>query len=214
MTRDTEFDPLNVAAALHVLESELRDELVAADRMHALSLLNRELARIVTRAKAWASERGISIEAIPELPGASATTGECVEVLRRLAIVLASLGASARPHKGSWSANTEPRAPLCAHAGQLHEEAGALLGAAAVVHAAGEITETLEGLNVLAHDLHSRVVALLADKDSGPRLEAIVSLGVRSVRLREALTQTLQAMRGLSDRLKRRSSSSEGGSAS
>jgi hypothetical protein len=86
------FDPLNIAAALGVLDSELRDELAGEDADHTVHLLRAELANVATRARAWVERQNIPIECIPEPPEPHWNAQQCRQLLLRLAAVLQCLG--------------------------------------------------------------------------------------------------------------------------
>jgi len=96
MTSDAGFDPAKVAAALRVLETELRDELGGEDAARALRALRRELGRVVSLARAWAARYELPVDGIPDPPSPGADAAECIACLRRLAVELRRLGARRR----------------------------------------------------------------------------------------------------------------------
>jgi hypothetical protein len=111
MTSKSEFDPLNVAAALEVLDSELRDEFAGEDAAQALHLLKLELVRVIIEAQAWVEGRNIPVECIPAPPEQGWSADQCRTLVLRLAAVLHCLGtlaalAPAGPHVEQGIADT------------------------------------------------------------------------------------------------------------
>lgn len=86
-----DFDPHSVAGALRVLESELGAELHGEDAERALLALRVELAKVAGDAREWAERRGLSTEAVPQMPSANASRQDCMLALRDLAAALQEL---------------------------------------------------------------------------------------------------------------------------
>jgi hypothetical protein len=91
MAKEAEFDPLNVAAGLAVLESELRGEL-HGDSGEALRALKFELSTVRAQACLWAERHAIASECIPAGPEAESGVESWMDYLVRLASVLDCLG--------------------------------------------------------------------------------------------------------------------------
>ena len=196
MTKRPDFDPIRVADALAVLESELRDELKGEHAAQALVLLRFELARVATEARAWAERQDLPVQLIPGLPPAGASIEEHVAYLRHLAGELRQLAGHPKKSRNQPSSVPDQEKTMREVFARLRRNrAEALLEFQEFEHALSEVLRHLEGLEGTLRDLHAGASALATKERAAGGVAEAVALEQRAERASTTCEQILVSFR-------------------
>jgi hypothetical protein len=188
VTAGTDFDPLQTADALAVLETELEGELQGEGAAQGLFRLRIELLRVAQRGREWALRRGIGPEHLPEWPDGAAPAGDWLAFSRRLAEGLrkvATLAATASEPPSFRSMHEVAR-------WLQNREAEAFLELLELAHALDSLVTHVERLDGVLRDLGFELMAL-EENDPG-RDERIRQCAARAARASSASEGILNAV--------------------